>query len=88
MIACPLSDIFALHLVRKAYTASDNFIPGAKLGSSPGFGGSGIPKTLKRPIAAVMRAKGIVAVASKLTFSGTGNVVDAGATVYSWYAPY
>lgn len=43
---------------------------------------------MKRPIAAVMRAKGNVAAASKFTLSGMGNVVDAGATVYSWYAPY
>lgn len=63
-------------------------IPDAKLGSSPGLGGSGIPRTTKSPMAAVMTAKGNVAASSKLILSGIWKVVEAGATVYSWYAPY
>lgn len=63
-------------------------IQDAKLGSSPGLGGSGIPRTTKSPMAAVITAKGNVAASSKLILSGIWKVVEAGATVYSWYAPY
>lgn len=58
------------------------------MGGSPGAGGSGSWRRLKRPSAAVITARGSVEASSKDVLSGIGKVNPTGATVYCWYAPY